>query len=231
MTKEDSSISTRRLKEEDVPSVRSLCRAVQSASAREEFLIHLRRFLTSFHVIVTPVFFFCFYHFYLKTAVLPSLKSCIQTTIICEGVRFLFFWWKIKGVFKEGEDLKEPLRYFDHPKRAFLVAVVDGHIAGTVGVKETEDPNVAKLYRMFVHPSYRRRGIALRLISAIHNESRKLKYRSMSLRTHTTNQKALRCYEKAGYTLVEQKNYASVYPHSFDTVIYVKDLREDGPTI
>lgn len=227
MAKKDSGILIRHLKEEDVPKVKALCKTVQSESGRDEFLVHLRRFLSSRHIITTPAFFFCLYLFFLKTDALPALKSSTQSAIICEAVRFFFFWQKIKRVFGEGEDLKDPFLYYHKPLRFFLVAVVDGEIAGTVAVKETEEPDVAKLLRMFVHPSFRRRGIALRLIDASHDECRKLKYGSVSLRTHTTNEKALSCYEKAGYAIVGRRNFASVYPHSFDTIHFVKDLHGD----
>ncbi|XP_064119133.1 uncharacterized protein LOC135224208 [Macrobrachium nipponense] len=230
MAKKDSDIVIRHLMEEDVPKVRDLCQRVQHESARNEFFVHLRRYLSSRYVITTPAFLFCLFHFFLQMGALQSLKSSIQSAIICEAVRFFFFWQKIKGVFGEGEDLKDPFLYYHKPARFFLVAVVDGEIAGTVAVRETEEPNVAKLLRMFVHPSFRRRGIALRLIDASHDECRKLKYQSVSLRTHTTNEKALSCYEKAGYAIVGKRNFASVYPHSFDTIHFVKDLHGDKTT-
>lgn len=52
--------------------------------------------------------------------------------------------------------------------RLFLVAEVGGEVAATIALRETDDPSTAKLLRMFVHPRFRRRGLASRFVARLY---------------------------------------------------------------
>ncbi|XP_042885601.1 uncharacterized protein LOC122261856 [Penaeus japonicus] len=214
-------IEIRRVTPADVVGVRELCTTVQKTAAREEIGIHLRSFLVHPYFVVLLLLAFAILQWALQTH--PGLTACAALVAVGaeEGLRFWLFWREFRHVFGEGDDLRNLGIYYSHPRRFFLVAVIKTEVVGTVAVKETDSLATAKLWRMFVHPGFRKIGLASRLISACHEECARLGYTRVELRTHETNTKARKCYEKAGYVLTGKNNFARVYPHSFDAVHYM----------
>ncbi|KAK7080459.1 hypothetical protein SK128_025035 [Halocaridina rubra] len=223
MKNERGHILIRRLRETDTDEVRRFCRNVQSRAAKEQLWIQICCYFRHpflYSVITGTISFF---YFAMQLNVVSSLSTAICLIALTEGIRFQIFWSKIRGVFGEGQDLQNLFKYYSDSRRIFLVAMLNGQIVGTVAVRETPEKNVAKLFRMFVHRDYRRMGLASRLISASHEECKRNGYTSVIIRTHTTNVKAIKCYEKAGYLPTEVYNFARLYPHTFNAVSYVKE--------
>ncbi|CAL4123517.1 unnamed protein product [Meganyctiphanes norvegica] len=208
-----NSLRIRHLRTEDVPAVEQLVKDVQTQSAQQEIKTHLHRMLTHPYLISITLLV-------LATTVYLSQTDFVWLVGLLESIKFFIFWRRIKGVFSAGKDLQDLLSYYSHPKRLFLIAEMEGTVVGTVAVWQTNDDNTAKLTRMFVSSQCRRMGIGTRLIEKCIEECRSLGYMSLMLRTHVTNHKAVKCYEKAGFVCTGRENFAKLYPHSFDTVNY-----------
>nr|XP_045600422.1 uncharacterized protein LOC123759416 isoform X1 [Procambarus clarkii]XP_045600423.1 uncharacterized protein LOC123759416 isoform X1 [Procambarus clarkii]XP_045600424.1 uncharacterized protein LOC123759416 isoform X1 [Procambarus clarkii]XP_045600425.1 uncharacterized protein LOC123759416 isoform X1 [Procambarus clarkii] len=214
----EDKVVIRRARLGDAESVLEVCRAVQAEMARQEARTQLLHLLTHPYLVGLTLFTFLTIHYTLQTSVAWSAVMGCWVVALVEAARYWLFWGRIRRVFQPGPDLLNLVHYYSHPRRLFLVAEVGEAVAGTIALRETVDPDTAKLWRMFVHPRFRRRSIASRLISACNKEARLLGYRAVELRTHLTNQAALRCYHKAGYITLRQENFARLYPYTFDTV-------------
>ena len=94
----------------------------------------------------------------------------------------------------------------DHTWSLWLVALDDNNVVGYIGsqtaVDETDVMNVA------VHPDYRRRGIAERLIGMLVAELKDRGSRALMLEVRSSNAPAIALYEKLGFSQVGcRKNY------------------------
>jgi len=111
-------------------------------------------------------------------------------------------------------------RAFDLPDGVFLVAELDGELAGCAGLRRHEG-ETAELKRMYVRAGYRRRGLARVLLGAVEDEARKLGYRQLLLETGSRQPEAVALYENSGYAPTENFGY---YQDSGLDSSYVKDL-------
>ena len=91
------------------------------------------------------------------------------------------------------------------PSGAFLVARVDGHLAGGVGVRSICDPalKLAEVKRLWVRPDLRRHGIAVALMDAIEVRARSIGYGRLYLETGPAQPEALAFYPRQGWTQVD----------------------------
>ena len=88
----------------------------------------------------------------------------------------------------------------------WLVAEEDGNVAGYIGsqtvMDETDMMNVA------VHPDYRRRGIAEKLILDLVEQLKAMESRCLTLEVRASNAPAIALYEKLGFVQIgRRKNY------------------------
>jgi putative acetyltransferase len=81
---------------------------------------------------------------------------------------------------------------------AFFVARLEGRVVGCGAVREI-DRDMGEVKRMFVHPEYRGRGIARRILSTIETRSRELGFSILRLETGTRQPESIGLYESAGY--------------------------------
>ena len=93
-----------------------------------------------------------------------------------------------------------------NPLSLWLVAEVDGTVAGYVGsqtvMDETDMMNIA------VHPDYRRQGIAIALIEALIDGLKQKGSHCLTLEVRASNENARSLYEKLGFCEVGiRKNY------------------------
>jgi ribosomal protein S18 acetylase RimI-like enzyme len=90
-----------------------------------------------------------------------------------------------------------------HPPAAHLVAEVDGAVAGYVRVQPPtplpENAHVSGITGLAVAPGARGRGVASALLTAAGQYARERGARKLSLRVLSTNDAALRLYERLGF--------------------------------
>nr|XP_045600426.1 uncharacterized protein LOC123759416 isoform X2 [Procambarus clarkii] len=158
----EDKVVIRRARLGDAESVLEVCRAVQAEMARQEARTQLLHLLTHPYLVGLTLFTFLTIHYTLQTSVAWSAVMGCWVVALVEAARYWLFWGRIRRVFQPGPDLLNLVHYYSHPRRLFLVAEVGEAVAGTIALRETVDPDTAKLWRMFVHPRFRRRSIASR---------------------------------------------------------------------
>lgn len=91
----------------------------------------------------------------------------------------------------------------ENPPGAHLVAEVNGTVAGYIRVKPVtplpENAHVAGIAGLAVAPAARGRGVASALLAAAEKHARHRGARKLSLRVLSTNDTALRLYERCGF--------------------------------
>jgi ribosomal protein S18 acetylase RimI-like enzyme len=91
----------------------------------------------------------------------------------------------------------------DSPPDAHLVAELDGSVVGYIRLKPPtrlpENAHVIQVQGLAVHPGARRRGAAGRLLDAAARQLRDRGVRKLTLRVLSTNQAAIRLYERHGF--------------------------------
>jgi ribosomal protein S18 acetylase RimI-like enzyme len=104
--------------------------------------------------------------------------------------------------------------FFDagNPPEAFLVGELDGRVVGYIRLKPPtklpENAHVIQVQGLAVHPDARRRGVAAVLLDAAEETLRQRGIRKLTLRVLSTNEVAIRLYERHGFvregTLLEE---------------------------
>lgn len=105
-------------------------------------------------------------------------------------------------------------------KKMALVAEEDGDIAGYVGASFVLDE--AEIGNICVSSSYRRRGLAAKLLTALENELKSKGVSVIFLEVENTNKGAIALYEKQGFLKYnERKDY---YGKGKDALLYRKEI-------
>ena len=95
-------------------------------------------------------------------------------------------------------DLADVERSFTALGGAFLVAEVEGHLAGMGGIRLRPDGS-AEVLRVRVHPATRRRGVGRALMTALETSAADRGAREAILDTTTEQPEAVAFYEALGY--------------------------------
>ncbi|WP_162427153.1 GNAT family N-acetyltransferase [Pontibacter pudoricolor] len=82
-----------------------------------------------------------------------------------------------------------------------IVAYKDGVAAGCGAIKPYTK-TIAEVKRMFVHPDFRRQGIAKQVLIALENWAKELNYSSTILETGMKQAEAIDLYKNSGYTVI-----------------------------
>jgi GNAT superfamily N-acetyltransferase len=109
---------------------------------------------------------------------------------------------------------------FDPPRGAFLVAWLDGELAGCVGWRSRPDGE-AELKRMWVALPARRRGVAKALLAAVEESARAAGRTRMVLQTGVAQPEAMALYEASGYAGIPNFGHYADSPLSRS---YARDL-------
>jgi ribosomal protein S18 acetylase RimI-like enzyme len=99
-----------------------------------------------------------------------------------------------------------------NPPEAHLVAELDGRVVGYIRLKPPtalpENTHVSQVQGIAVHPDAQRRGAGARLLDGAAKHLRKRGIRKLTLRVLSTNETAIRLYERQGFsregTLLEE---------------------------
>lgn len=81
---------------------------------------------------------------------------------------------------------------------AILMALYDGEVAGTVGLRKIDD-TIYEFTKMAVDPGFRRKGIAEAISYASFEKARALGAKKIILYSNTKNAGAIKLYEKIGF--------------------------------
>ena len=117
----------------------------------------------------------------------------------------------------------EPAEFLP-PRGLFLVAEIDGEAAGC-GAWRALPAGMAEIKRVYVEPSFRRRGLAQVIVSELEVEAARAGRTSVVLNTGQEQPEALALYAALGYEAVP--GYG-VYACAPDAVFLGKDLAPAG---
>ena len=93
-----------------------------------------------------------------------------------------------------------------NPLSCWLVAEEDGEVAGYVGSQTVMDES--DMMNVAVHPDYRRKGVAEKLVMELVEALKKRDSRCLTLEVRASNEPARALYEKLGFVQVGlRKNY------------------------
>lgn len=104
------------------------------------------------------------------------------------------------------------------PRGLFLVARLEGHLVGGVGLRPIGDAaaHLGEVKRLWVRPDQRRRGVADALMSTLDERARNLGYAQLYLETGYAQPEAVALYEKAGWVRVASFPEGTFsYPHAY----------------
>ncbi len=120
----------------------------------------------------------------------PRVKDLISSIIAKEFPKLI----KIYST----EDINHIPKCYGGKRETFLVLENEGKIAGTVAVKE-EDKNTAFLRRLFVNPSFRKKGYGTSLIESAIEFCKKHHYKQIVFQGNEKMIAALRLCVKQGF--------------------------------
>jgi len=91
--------------------------------------------------------------------------------------------------------------FLDASDRGLLLAMVDGDIAGFAAWYVTEQPDEAKLDKLYVLQSRQRCGLGGRLIARVEDDARTAGAHTLVLNVNKNNTQAVRAYGKHGFAI------------------------------
>ena len=109
----------------------------------------------------------------------------------------------------------------DNPLSLWLIAEVDGVVAGYVGSQTVLDS--ADMMNLAVSPNFRRQGIAERLVNGLMEALGEKGVKSLLLEVRISNEPAKRLYQKLGFEIVGKRPGYYEKPRE-DALILRKEL-------
>ncbi|MEV6849692.1 GNAT family N-acetyltransferase [Actinoplanes sp. NPDC051411] len=106
----------------------------------------------------------------------------------------------------------------------FLVAELDGHLAGMGGFRRGPGGD-AEVLRVRVHPATRRRGVGRALMTELERRAARAGRHRMCLDTATNQPEAMAFYEALGYQETGRRQRPD---WSWTLVFYAKPLHRNG---
>lgn len=104
------------------------------------------------------------------------------------------------------------------PRGAFLIARADGALIGCVALRPL-DADTGEVKRLWVAPSWRRAGLASRLMAAVETEARALGHRRLRLDTSRHLAEAVAFYHRLGWAPTARYNDNPHAHHFFEKVL------------
>lgn len=109
----------------------------------------------------------------------------------------------------------------DNPLSLWLIAEVDGVVAGYVGSQTVLDS--ADMMNLAVSPSFRRQGIGERLVNCLTEELKENGVKTLLLEVRISNEPAKELYQKLGFEIVGKRPRYYEKPRE-DALILRKEL-------
>jgi carbonic anhydrase len=114
------------------------------------------------------------------------------------------------------EELLQLPEMYGEKKGCLLLAIVDDHYAGCVGIRRINE-DTCEMKRLFVKPSYKKQGIGRKLVDQIIAEAILLGYKKMILDTLDRLAPALHLYTNFGFKVIK-----AYYPNPLEGVVYLE---------
>jgi GNAT superfamily N-acetyltransferase len=106
----------------------------------------------------------------------------------------------------EGSDEGSHLRVDElmPPEGLFLVARIEGHLVGGVGIRSIGDRalSLGEIKRLWVRPDQRRHGVGTRLMTSAEERARDMGFVQLYLETGYAQPEAVKLYEQSNWTSV-----------------------------
>lgn len=103
-----------------------------------------------------------------------------------------------------GEDIGQIEEYYTKKQGGFWIALKDKNLVGMYGLEAVSNTNM-ELRRMYVAPSYRRQGIAQKLLSHAEAQCSKLGKTVLELSTSEIQEPSLQLYRNDGFVLLREE--------------------------
>lgn len=103
------------------------------------------------------------------------------------------------------EELRDVTGSYSDVGGTFLVGTVDCDVVATGGYRPREEPDVAELGHLRVHPEHQRRGYAGRLMDEVESRALDDGFRTVVLKTHEDLVASQALYEKCGYEVYRRE--------------------------
>ena len=130
-----------------------------------------------------------------------ELFVTINRSLAPEGAEEAFEGYIERSLTEEVSRIQD---YYAERAGSFWVALCRNEIVGMFGL-ERYGEGAAELRRMYVKPSWQRRGIARRLIDCAEEQSRLAGYDRLELSPSELQAAALSLYRSSGYRLVKEE--------------------------
>jgi putative acetyltransferase len=102
-------------------------------------------------------------------------------------------------------DLAAIAERYAAPRGTFVIAELDGRVAGSVAIRaRSDDPKVCELKRLYVSPSARGHGLGQQLYEHAETFARAAGYGRIWLDSSRRFTAARRLYEKNGFVLLDE---------------------------
>lgn len=113
--------------------------------------------------------------------------------------------WKFINICLATDLMNIEKSYMSNDGSHMWVAEWNGKVVGMVGLlhDESHEPEVVELYRMYVLSSYRRKGIATKLLERLVCYAREHRYHKIILSTTNAQKDAFDFYQKSGCQLIK----------------------------
>ncbi|WP_264529269.1 GNAT family N-acetyltransferase [Flavobacterium sp. N502540] len=83
-----------------------------------------------------------------------------------------------------------------------VVVFYENNIAVGCGAFREKEKDTVEIKRMFVHPDFRKRGIASQVLAELEQWAKEIEYRYTILETGKNQPEAISLYQKLGYTII-----------------------------
>lgn len=144
-------------------------------------------------------------------------NSMINLILSIQNVEF-----GIPVTIEEQPDLKAVSSFYQTGKGNFWVAVAEGEVVGTIGLKDIGEKRAA-LRKMFVHPGWRGKqtGVAKQLLQTVFDWGEGKSLTDIYLGTTDKFLAAHRFYEKNGFVRIDPTKLPAAFPvMKVDTIFY-----------
>lgn len=103
---------------------------------------------------------------------------------------------------RDGEDHLFYNQFNKTDKIKHVIVYYENDIPVGCGAFREKEPNTVEIKRMFVHPDYRKRGIASKVLAELEIWAAEVNYTYTILETGKNQPEAINLYQKLGYTII-----------------------------